>query len=359
MKRLTVGIGQAAGECELECGVILALALAVLLEYASLGGAPASCVHARACRCEPSAAAVQAHGGSSRDLRGGPPQAPGEPPSPLGATGPPGIQQTSTPGGPGGPQAAGPGAGGLALQGMAVANGAGCAAGSPGNGPAAGGGALMASGAAAGGAAGAAAGGPGAAAGMAAPPAGPSARVAARLRVRMLPYLTARISTDFSFSKCNFRIRKVCDLAWARCQCLSLIDRHYGSSAADVVEHLHRGSSQACPRAFQGRDGLQAPLLPARTSHVARAPVAPSRAHAPRHSPANPARSPSCRLPSRPAPPGTNRVQVKLSAARVVVHRELGVAGSYTLEASLAGGSAAAAHFGARDYLCMGANLCR
>eukprot|EP00198_Chlamydomonas_reinhardtii_P010662 XP_001699999.1 predicted protein [Chlamydomonas reinhardtii] len=235
------------------------MALAVLLEYASLGGAPASCVHARACRCEPSAAAVQAHGGSSRDLRGGPPQAPGEPPSPLGAAGPPGIQQAPTPGGPGGPQAAGPGAGGLALQGMAVANGTSCAAGSPGNGPAAGGGALMASGAAAGGAAGAAAaGGPGAAAGIAAPPAGPNARVAARLRVRMLPYLTARISTDFSFSKCNFRIRKV-----------------------------------------------------------------------------------------------------KLSAARVVVHRELGVAGSYTLEASLAGSSAAAAHFGARDYLCMGANLCR
>lgn len=49
----------------------------------------------------------------------------------------------------------------------------------------------------------------------------------------------------------------------------------------------------------------------------------------------------------------------KMSAARVVVHRELGVAGSYTLEASLGGGSASGLHFGVRDYLAMGHSLCR
>ncbi|GLC39944.1 hypothetical protein PLESTB_001819000 [Pleodorina starrii] len=97
-----------------------------------------------------------------------------------------------------------------------------------------------------------------ASASIAPPTSGPSPRVAARLRVRMLPYLTARISSDFSFPKCSFKIRKA-----------------------------------------------------------------------------------------------------KLSAARVVVHRELGVAGSYTLEASLAGSSASATHFSARDYLAMGHNLCR
>ncbi|EFJ43011.1 hypothetical protein VOLCADRAFT_106960 [Volvox carteri f. nagariensis] len=96
---------------------------------------------------------------------------------------------------------------------------------------------------------------------MAPPASGPTPRVAARLRVRMLPYLTARISSDFSFAKCSFKIRK--------------------------------------------------------------------------------------------------RTQAKLSAARVVVHRELGVAGSYTLEASLAGSSTSANHFSARDYLAMGHNLCR
>ncbi|KAG2436433.1 hypothetical protein HXX76_006736 [Chlamydomonas incerta] len=204
--------------------------------------------------CEPSAAALQTHGGSSRDLRG-PPQAPGEPPAPQGVGVPPYVQQAPMQGMPGGPQPTGAGGGGLALQGTGAANGGGCGgAGSPGMGSAAGGVGLLAAGAAAGGAAG----GAGAAAGTAAAPAGLSARVAARLRVRMLPYLTARISTDYSFPKCSFKIRKV-----------------------------------------------------------------------------------------------------KLSAARVVVHRELGVAGSYTLEASLGGGSAAGAHFGARDYLGMGANLCR
>jgi hypothetical protein len=62
--------------------------------------------------------------------------------------------------------------------------------------------------------------------------------------------------------------------------------------------------------------------------------------------------SPSLTAPRRPG-------QAKLSAARVVVHRELGVAGSYTLEASLAGSSTSATHFSARDYLAMGHNLCR
>lgn len=33
-------------------------------------------------------------------------------------------------------------------------------------------------------------------------------RIAARLRVRMLPYLTARMSQDYDFTKCNFRTRK-------------------------------------------------------------------------------------------------------------------------------------------------------
>lgn len=49
----------------------------------------------------------------------------------------------------------------------------------------------------------------------------------------------------------------------------------------------------------------------------------------------------------------------KLSAARVVVHRELGVAGSYTMEASLGGQSTGRTHFSARDYLLQGWTLCR
>jgi len=85
-----------------------------------------------------------------------------------------------------------------------------------------------------------------------------NARTAARLRVRMLPYLTSRLSQDYSIEKCNFRIRKY-----------------------------------------------------------------------------------------------------KLSAARVVVHREMGVAGSYTLEASLAGQSTSRTHFSIKDYIMQGHNLCR
>ena len=44
----------------------------------------------------------------------------------------------------------------------------------------------------------------------------------------------------------------------------------------------------------------------------------------------------------------------KMSAARVVVSRELGVAGSYTMEASMAGQSHSQCHFGASDYLAQG-----
>lgn len=51
--------------------------------------------------------------------------------------------------------------------------------------------------------------------------------------------------------------------------------------------------------------------------------------------------------------------KAKLGAARVVLARELGVAGAYTLEASLAGSSTSHCHFGVRDYLLMGHNLCR
>ena len=51
--------------------------------------------------------------------------------------------------------------------------------------------------------------------------------------------------------------------------------------------------------------------------------------------------------------------RAKLSAARVVVNREMGVAGAYTLEASLGGSSATRTHFGVRDYVALGHNLCR
>lgn len=51
--------------------------------------------------------------------------------------------------------------------------------------------------------------------------------------------------------------------------------------------------------------------------------------------------------------------KAKLGAARVVLARELGVAGAYTLEASLAGNSTSHCHFSVRDYLAMGHNLCR
>lgn len=44
----------------------------------------------------------------------------------------------------------------------------------------------------------------------------------------------------------------------------------------------------------------------------------------------------------------------KAGTARVVAARQLGVPGAYTLEASLAGGSAAQAHFGVQDYLDLG-----
>ncbi|GLI68620.1 hypothetical protein VaNZ11_013094 [Volvox africanus] len=195
--------------------------------------------------CEPSAAALAAQGK-------GQPQGYISPNARCAASAAPagegeatslGQQQQSTP--QGCSNAGGGGAaGGLSVQGNgygvsggAIGYGAGCAGSYGGIAPQAG----------------------GPASGAIAPPAsGPSPRVAARLRVRMLPYLTARISSDFSFPKCSFKIRKA-----------------------------------------------------------------------------------------------------KLSAARVVVHRELGVAGSYTLEASLAGSSASATHFSARDYLAMGHNLCR
>ncbi len=51
--------------------------------------------------------------------------------------------------------------------------------------------------------------------------------------------------------------------------------------------------------------------------------------------------------------------KAKLGAARVVVHRELGCAGSYTLEASLGGCAATRTHFSAADYISMGMELCR
>ncbi|KAG2486615.1 hypothetical protein HYH03_014783, partial [Edaphochlamys debaryana] len=178
--------------------------------------------------CEPSAAAMASHGGSARDLRDARGAAAA---AAAGRGGPDGVDPSSYDPG----SAAAGGANGAAGPGMAQA------------GP--------------GGPGGAAAAGPsgGTAAAAAAGGGGPSARVAARLRVRMLPYLTARLSSDYSFPKCSFKIRKA-----------------------------------------------------------------------------------------------------KLSAARVVVHRELGVAGSYTLESSLAGGSAGGGrHFGARDYLGMGHTLCR
>jgi cytosolic carboxypeptidase protein 1 len=109
-----------------------------------------------------------------------------------------------------------------------------------------------AQGAQGGGAAGAGGGAPGQGGGVA-------PRVAARLRVRMLPYLTARMSQDYDFAKCNFRVRKS-----------------------------------------------------------------------------------------------------KQGAARVVVHRELGCAGAYTMEASLGGRShGLRTHFSARDYLGLGETLCR
>ncbi|KXZ45627.1 hypothetical protein GPECTOR_52g29 [Gonium pectorale] len=197
--------------------------------------------------CEPSAAALQPTTSSAKDRPAPAASAPGC--VALGSAGPhpinePGLawstQQPSADGG-GVAGAAGPG---LAVQGAGVSG----------------------NGGAAGGAAGVCRGGPGvfaqpgAASASAVPltTTGPSPRAAARLRVRMLPYLTARISSDYSFSKCSFKIRKA-----------------------------------------------------------------------------------------------------KLSAARVVVHRELGVAGSYTLESSLGGGSVSGSHFSVRDYLAMGASLGR
>ncbi|KAG1659460.1 hypothetical protein FOA52_007930 [Chlamydomonas sp. UWO 241] len=51
--------------------------------------------------------------------------------------------------------------------------------------------------------------------------------------------------------------------------------------------------------------------------------------------------------------------KAKLGAGRVVVNRELGVAGSYTLEASLGGQSTERRHFSARDYVLQGHNLAR
>ena len=49
----------------------------------------------------------------------------------------------------------------------------------------------------------------------------------------------------------------------------------------------------------------------------------------------------------------------KVAAARVVVNRDLGVAGSYTMEASLGGQSSTRTHFTAKDYIQLGTNLCR
>ncbi|GAX75978.1 hypothetical protein CEUSTIGMA_g3421.t1 [Chlamydomonas eustigma] len=51
--------------------------------------------------------------------------------------------------------------------------------------------------------------------------------------------------------------------------------------------------------------------------------------------------------------------KAKMGAARVVVNRELGVAGSYTLEASLGGHSSSQTHFNVRDYIMQGATLGR
>ena len=42
-----------------------------------------------------------------------------------------------------------------------------------------------------------------------------------------------------------------------------------------------------------------------------------------------------------------------------VVHRELGIAGSYTMEASLGGSSTTRMHFNVRSYLSQGHDLCR
>lgn len=51
--------------------------------------------------------------------------------------------------------------------------------------------------------------------------------------------------------------------------------------------------------------------------------------------------------------------KAQLGAARVVVHREVGCAGAYTLEASLGGCSATKAHFSVEDYVRMGHELGR
>jgi hypothetical protein len=52
-------------------------------------------------------------------------------------------------------------------------------------------------------------------------------------------------------------------------------------------------------------------------------------------------------------------MKAKLGAARVVVHRELGCAGAYTLEASLGGRLSVRQHFGVSSYIEQGALLCR
>jgi hypothetical protein len=57
--------------------------------------------------------------------------------------------------------------------------------------------------------------------------------------------------------------------------------------------------------------------------------------------------------------PCSRIVKAKLGAARVVVHRELGCAGAYTLEASLGGRTSVRQHFGVTSYLDQGALLCR
>lgn len=49
----------------------------------------------------------------------------------------------------------------------------------------------------------------------------------------------------------------------------------------------------------------------------------------------------------------------KSGSARVVACRQLGLAGSYTLEASLGGASHNRCHFTAQDYMEMGEALCR
>lgn len=48
-----------------------------------------------------------------------------------------------------------------------------------------------------------------------------------------------------------------------------------------------------------------------------------------------------------------------MSTGRVVVCQEIGVTGSYTLEASLGGCSSSQTHFSAEDYYRMGKSLCQ